>query len=186
MSLIGASYNGAHNDGSWVGRNPSSLVAPGAKRRYEYTARHEGTFLFQDMGNVAGHTGGTNVQGLFGALVVEPPGSTWTPSTCATCDPDHGLRMDVHPPRAGPLVAPEPWIAPSRKYFPVHRSFREFVTFFHDESEWERNDPWPIPNPCRAGSTEDVGTCAVFALVPFHVLTVTVLCSAIGDAVQDG
>ncbi|WP_437573986.1 copper oxidase [Sorangium sp. So ce887] len=61
--------------GGNVGRSPDSLAEPGETRVYELFANREGTFLMHSTGAMAGGqgNGGQIVQGLFGAVHVEPP-----------------------------------------------------------------------------------------------------------------
>lgn len=64
------------DDGSWVGANPNGLVAPGQSRTYKFCAVGEGAFLLYSTAANVGYQdgfGGQLMQGLFGALVVEPP-----------------------------------------------------------------------------------------------------------------
>ncbi|WP_437661010.1 multicopper oxidase domain-containing protein [Sorangium sp. So ce1182] len=64
--------------GGNVGRSPDSLAEPGETRVYELFADREGPFLMQSGGALAGGgegDGGQTVQGLFGAVTVEPPGA---------------------------------------------------------------------------------------------------------------
>jgi hypothetical protein len=75
----GLQYQTIGSDGSFVGKNASSLVAPGQSQTYSFYADKEGTFLLYSMGAVIGGegNGGSLVQGLFGAINVEPEGSSW-------------------------------------------------------------------------------------------------------------
>jgi len=107
-------YNINQSDGAAVGRNPDSTVAPGDRTVYEWAVDREGVFLFHDMANLSGGEDGTNVHGLFGALIVEPEGATWTAPETGEPLVD-GLYADVHPIDAC--------------------SFREYAIFFHDEVE---------------------------------------------------
>lgn len=77
IHLVGDGYDVSSGDGSLVGQNPSSLVPYGSSRIYEWQCRHEGVFPFHDGGNFSGDEDGTNVHGLFGALIIEPPGTKW-------------------------------------------------------------------------------------------------------------
>ncbi|WP_437499726.1 copper oxidase [Sorangium sp. So ce1099] len=63
--------------GGNVGRSPDSLAEPGETRVYELFADREGPFLMHSAGAMAGGQGdgGQIVQGLFGAVTVEPPGA---------------------------------------------------------------------------------------------------------------
>jgi len=67
------------SDGSHVGRNASSLVAPGQKHVYRYLAGKEGGYIIRSTGSDIGGEGesGTVASGLFGVVNVEPRGSTW-------------------------------------------------------------------------------------------------------------
>ena len=67
------------DSGSFVGKNPSSLVAPGQSTVYTLNAQYENTYLLYDLGVTAGGegTGGTLSYGLFGAVNVEPAGAGW-------------------------------------------------------------------------------------------------------------
>ncbi len=61
--------------GGNVGRSPDSLAEPGETRVYELFADREGAFFMHSTGAMAGGqgNGGQIVQGLFGAVHVEPP-----------------------------------------------------------------------------------------------------------------
>ncbi|HEV3365721.1 MAG TPA: hypothetical protein VG795_16575, partial [Acidimicrobiia bacterium] len=67
------------DDGSKVGKNPSSLVGPGGSITYTYHARREGSHLLYSTAATTGGegNGGSLPMGLFGAVVVEPKGSEW-------------------------------------------------------------------------------------------------------------
>jgi hypothetical protein len=77
---------GPKDDGSNVGRNVSSLVAPGESKAYKLYAEHEGSYLLYSTaddwssftpvstGAVSGGDGGTLAEGLFGAVNVQPSG----------------------------------------------------------------------------------------------------------------
>ncbi len=62
------------DDASMVGRNPTSLIAPGQHKTYKLYAEHEGTFLVTSHGATFGGdaTSGNSANGLFGAVNVEP------------------------------------------------------------------------------------------------------------------
>src|SRR4029077_19901009 len=79
--------NGANDDGSYVGVNPNSLVAPGQWKPYTLFAEHEGSYLLYstaddwtnpNAGN-GGADGGTLAQGLFGSVNVQATGSAVKP-----------------------------------------------------------------------------------------------------------
>jgi len=72
----------SEDDGSWVGKNTSSLVAPGGNHIYTLYAAHEGTFLLYSTGDnfttpAGAADGGQIPYGLFGAVHVEPKGAEW-------------------------------------------------------------------------------------------------------------
>lgn len=85
LHAMGMSWrNGPQDDGSFVGKNPDSLVAPGQSNKanpYVLFADHEGAYLLyssaDDWTNPTGGLGdgGTLTQGLFGAVNVEPTGA---------------------------------------------------------------------------------------------------------------
>ncbi|WP_437870615.1 copper oxidase [Sorangium sp. So ce363] len=61
-----------------VGKNESSLAAPGETRKYELFAGREGTFLMHSGGAMVGSEPGPGrriSQTLYGAVTVEPPGA---------------------------------------------------------------------------------------------------------------
>ena len=128
-----------HADGSHVGVNPDTTLGHGEKRVFRYAARHEGVWPINDLADVRGSERGSNVHGLFGALVVEPPGTRWR-------DPETG--EDLTEAAYGPglyadiLVAEgtEPTFTEDDPFVDLSRhavapSFREFTIFFHDEPE---------------------------------------------------
>jgi len=79
IHVNGLSYLNIGSDGANVGRNPSSLAAPGQTLVYKLYAEKEGAFFMHSSGATIGGEGdgGQIVQGLFGAVHVEPKGSTW-------------------------------------------------------------------------------------------------------------
>lgn len=125
-------------DGAHVGKNPDSTVRYGEERTYYWHPEHEGVWAINDLGDIRGTQQGTNVHGLFGALVVEPPGATWrdpeTGEKLSGTEIDDGLYVDVipagenpHDPKHGTFV--------DFHVDEVPRSFREFTIFIHDEPE---------------------------------------------------
>lgn len=112
IHIQGITYNVLNSDGASVGFNPDTTT----KRRIRYTwiADKEGIFFFHDMGDTSSSETGTNVHGLFGALIVEPVGSTWTNPVTGK-EIKSGLYADIH--------------------HPSLPDFREYVTIFHDEPE---------------------------------------------------
>ena len=98
----------------YVGLNQDTTVAPFETIIYKWKVDFEGIYFFSDLGNPLSSEKGTNLNGLFGALFVEPRVSWWT-------DPETGKPMnsgvyaDVH--------------------HPILPSFREYAWIFHDEME---------------------------------------------------
>ena len=75
------------DDGSNVGNNGSSLVAPGDTGTYTVTAGREGAYVITSGPNLGGEGGsGAIASGLFGVLNVEPAGSTWYRSQVTQAD----------------------------------------------------------------------------------------------------
>lgn len=112
IHVQGLSYNVLSSDGSNVGFNPDTTT----DRFIQYTwyADKEGVYLFSDMADTRSNEQGTNVHGLFGAIIVEAAGSSW--SDPVTGKPlDSGLFADI--------------------YNPAKPAFREYAVFFHDELE---------------------------------------------------
>ncbi|HEX6828386.1 MAG TPA: hypothetical protein VF104_05350, partial [Burkholderiales bacterium] len=68
---------GIANDGSNVGRNQSSLVAPGGTATYRLWAEKEGVFQLLSHGALVGSDAnqGNTANGLFGQVIVEPAGA---------------------------------------------------------------------------------------------------------------
>jgi len=117
MHIQRTDYNVQTSDGAFVGCNDDSTAPPcppGGTICYRWLVLEEGINVFSDLGNTLSSELGTNVHGLFGALIVEPRGSTWTdPET--GCEINSGVYADIH----NPLLP----------------SFREYAWIFHDEME---------------------------------------------------
>jgi manganese oxidase len=80
---------GIQSDGSWVGTNDSSLVAPGGRITYEFFAEAEGAYLLYSTGADVGvffAYGGQLSQGLFGAVTVQPKRAEWYRSSITHAD----------------------------------------------------------------------------------------------------
>ncbi|HZI19290.1 MAG TPA: Ig-like domain-containing protein [Pyrinomonadaceae bacterium] len=71
--------NNILDDGSNVGRNQSSLVAPGGSATYTFFAEREGNHLMYSTAATTGGEGdgGSLSMGLFGSVNVEPKGAEW-------------------------------------------------------------------------------------------------------------
>ncbi|AOZ77348.1 copper oxidase [Clostridium pasteurianum DSM 525 = ATCC 6013] len=105
-------YNVLRSDGAAIGFNPDTTTRN--KIRYRWVADKEGIFLFNDMADTRSSEKSTNIHGLFGALIVEPVGATWTDPVTGNYIKS-GLYADIH--------------------HPALPDFREYVTIFHDEPE---------------------------------------------------
>lgn len=87
LQLIpGTTGTGIGSDGSFVGSNATSLVAPGANTQYTYYASDEGTFLLFSAGDDFTGSGGQLASGLFGAVNVEVENAEWYRSQVANAD----------------------------------------------------------------------------------------------------
>lgn len=75
LQLVGT----IQSDGSNVGQNPSSLVAPGASATYTYMAQREGSHLMYSTAATTGGEGdgGSLAMGLFGSVNVEVKSAEW-------------------------------------------------------------------------------------------------------------
>ncbi|RFU64586.1 multicopper oxidase domain-containing protein [Bacillus sp. V59.32b] len=109
-----AEYDVQTSDGALAGFNKDSTVPPNGQIIYEWHVDREGIYYFSDLGNTLSSESGSNVHGLWGALIVEPKGSWWT-------DPESGkplnsgIYADIH--------------------HPLLPSYREYAWYFHDEME---------------------------------------------------
>ncbi len=127
-----------YGDGSHAGDNPDSTLRYGERATYTFAARHEGVWPINDLADVRGSERGTNAHGLFGTVIVEPPGVTWHDPVDGEDLTDTGygtvMYVDVHQPS-------EPTGTKEHRNFvdfycdDVPRSFREYTVFIHDEPE---------------------------------------------------
>lgn len=124
IHILGLSYDVQTSDGASVGYNNDSTT----KHQITYTwyADKEGVYLFHDMGDTRSSEDGTNVHGLFGAIIVEEAESRWL-------DPETGKEIESG------LFADI--------YHPVKPSFREYAVFFHDELEIKDKEGNPPVDP---------------------------------------
>lgn len=112
IHVQGISYHVLTSDGANVGFNPDTTTDH--LIQYIWQADKEGVYLFSDMADTRSDEQGTNVHGLFGAIIVEAAGSYWLDPV--TGQPlDSGLFADI--------------------YHPTKPAFREYAVFFHDELE---------------------------------------------------
>lgn len=114
IHMQGLKYKSIKSDGANIGYNEDSTVGKGEKITYEWYADREGIFYFSDMGDTRFSEEGTNIHGLFGALIVQAKGSTWT-------DPVDGSKL-----RSGMFAD---------IHNPCKPSFREYAVYFQDELE---------------------------------------------------
>lgn len=98
VHVNGLQYLDIGSDGSNVGRNGSSLAAPGESRTYTFYADKEGAFLMTSEGALVGGqgNGGSSVLGLFGAVIVEPAGSVWYRSQLTADQLKAAQQKDEH------------------------------------------------------------------------------------------
>ena len=123
-------------DGCHAGDNPDTTIGHGDTAVHIFAAAHEGVWPVNDLADLRGSEQGTNARGLFGTVVVEPPGVTWhdpvdgqdlTETGYGT-----GLYVDVHRP-GEPVGTPEHQAFVDFHHDDVPRSFREFTVFIHDQ-----------------------------------------------------
>lgn len=75
IHVQGLKYDVQTSDGASVGFNRDSTTQN--RICYTWYADKEGVYSFQDMGDTRSSEEGTNVHGLFGAIIVEAAESTW-------------------------------------------------------------------------------------------------------------
>ncbi len=127
-------YDVRRSDGMSVGFNPDTVAQPDETVTYRWRADSEGGKFFYDGANQAVATADAPPQesnllsrGLFGTLVVEPPGATWTdPETGGELR--SGLRADIH----GPIGPQED-----------ETHYREFVLHYHTPEGTTPDLTWP-------------------------------------------
>lgn len=68
IHVQGMAYDVQTSDGASVGYNKDSTTFH--RITYTWYAKHEGVYIFHDMGDPTGSENGTNVHGLFGAIGV--------------------------------------------------------------------------------------------------------------------
>jgi hypothetical protein len=80
--------NSIASDGSNVGANASSLVAPGGSTTYTFHADREGShLLYSGAAQTGGEGDGGSINaGLFGAITVQPAGAEWYRSQVTNAD----------------------------------------------------------------------------------------------------
>lgn len=112
IHVQGLDYDVMTSDGTSTGFNKDSTT--NNEIVYTWYANTEGVFLFHDMADARSSEKATNIHGLFGAVIVEPPEAQWFhPETGEEIK--SGLMADI--------------------YQPGKPAFREYSVFFHDELE---------------------------------------------------
>lgn len=124
IHVLGMEYDVQTSDGANVGFNRDTTTKDHIV--YTWYAAREGVYLFQDMGDTRSSEEGTNIHGLFGAIIVEAPQSRWLdPETGGELE--SGLFADI--------------------YSPGKPAFREYAVFFHDELEMRDKNGNPPQDP---------------------------------------
>ncbi|HWT24366.1 MAG TPA: multicopper oxidase domain-containing protein, partial [Solirubrobacteraceae bacterium] len=135
-----AKYDVTRSDGATVGYNYDQTVAPGGKITYTWFMEPEvegSTNLLADFGDRRGH----RHHGLWGGLMVEPKGSTWThPVTGAAVT--SGTQADIK------------WTDASG----VKRAQREFVIGLQDGMNLRDNNGGAIADAGEVDDLDDLGT----------------------------
>lgn len=117
IHVQGLKYDVMTSDGANVGCNKDTTTDDFIS--YTWYADREGVFLFSDMADTRSSEAGTNVHGLFGAIIIEKAQSTWFDPITGE-EIESGLFADV--------------------YNPIIPAFREYAVFFHDELEIKNKD----------------------------------------------
>lgn len=117
IHVQGLQYDVKTSDGAFVGQNPDTTTKD--EIHYTWYADREGVYLFSDMADTRSGEEGTNVHGLFGAIIIEKPESKWFDPVTGE-ELESGLFADI--------------------YNPAEKSFREYAVFFHDELEIKNKD----------------------------------------------
>lgn len=112
-----------NDDGSYVGFNSSSLVAPGATITYTLNVPKEGVYMLYSTGATVatgGQKGGQLSNGLFGTLNVQPKGAEWYRSQVSEADLDQAITHYQKIGSTTPLAKNEvPNIYNTNNVFPV-------------------------------------------------------------------
>lgn len=93
IHVQGLKYNVLTSDGADVGYNPDTTARDFIT--YKWYAEKEGVYLFSDMGDTRSGEDGTNVHGLFGAIIVEKPQSRWFDPVSGE-EIESGLFADIY------------------------------------------------------------------------------------------
>lgn len=124
IHVEGLDYDVQTSDGANVGFNRDTTTYH--QIIYTWYANRKGVFLFHDMGDTRSSEEGTNIHGLFGAIIVEEAESKWFHPVTGE-ELESGLFADI--------------------YSPTKPAFREYAVFFHDELEIRNKDGNPPVDP---------------------------------------
>jgi hypothetical protein len=140
-------YDVTRSDGATVGYNYDQTVAPGKSIQYAWyvdPAIDGATTNLVDLGDRKGN----RHHGLWGGLLVEPKGSTWT-------DPKTGLSLAGTPSPSGQITGTKTGEAADISWTDAtgkRQSYREFVADFQDGLTLRDSQGTPIP---EAGHVDD-------------------------------
>ncbi len=131
MHQTGLPYDVQESDGAKVGFNADTTVAPGESITYRWFAAHQGPHFFYDLANPAMDSAEEPPQeanllarSLFGTMMVEPAGATWTdPFTGGEIR--SGVQADIHDPEF------------------IGTSYREIVVHYHTPEGLEPRVDFP-------------------------------------------
>lgn len=123
IHVQGLNYNVLDSDGSSVGFNPDTTTCD--QITYTWLADKAGTYLFSDLADPRSGEF-TNIHGLFGAIIVEKPGSCWYDPVTGD-ELKTGLFADIYPENG--------------------KAFREYTVFFQDELAVVNKDGNPPIDP---------------------------------------
>lgn len=133
---VGKLLRNADSAGVNVGYGPEANTPAGATRDYYYFADTDriGTAVLADMAGEDSHKAG-----LYGAVVVSPPGATFThPVTAARVD--IGTAVDVHVPASSPTASDR-------------QDYRDFALLLADDDPKMSQDFMPYPTNATLGKT---------------------------------
>lgn len=95
IHVQGLRYHVLISDGANVGQNPDSTTDDVIQ--YTWYAEKEGVFHFADLADPRSSEEGTNIHGLFGAIIVEAPESQWFDPVTGE-EMQSGLFADIYTP----------------------------------------------------------------------------------------
>lgn len=130
-------------EGSHVGRNDDHRLPPGGEDTITWTALEEGVWPIHDLADVRGTELGSNVHGLFAALIVEPEHARWLDPETGDDLTDEtwgdGLDVDIvfhdEDLAAGGVSRADDAFVDFATDGARVRDHREFTVIIHDEPE---------------------------------------------------